>query len=156
MPALCCAPLTPRVLHLRSLRTQSQPFAHSWPGLEQDSALSFHPGLSPLDILRDTSMRHCHEAATRVRVTGTHCCRGTSCSSHSPQRKRAVQGHLRVPMLLAQKLALQKSVPSWPGSCLQLCTAFATPLQPVKTSQPPFPSSEVYWHSQHGSWHGWI
>lgn len=53
MPALQCAPLRPGVLHLRSRHTQSQPFAHSCPGLEQDSALSFHPGMSLLDILRE-------------------------------------------------------------------------------------------------------
>lgn len=53
MPALGCSPLRPRVLHLRSHHAQSQPFAHSWPGLEQDSALSFHPTLSLLDMVRD-------------------------------------------------------------------------------------------------------
>lgn len=60
------APLGPGVCHLPPCRAQSQPFARSWPGLEQDSALSSHPGISLLGILRDPPMRHpipCYEPA---------------------------------------------------------------------------------------------
>lgn len=69
-PPAGCAPLRPGVLHLPPCRAQSQPFAHSWTGLEQDSALSFHPIISLLGNLRDPPRTHrpipCHEPAPRM------------------------------------------------------------------------------------------
>lgn len=68
-----------------------------------------------------------------------------SCSSHSPQSKGAVKGHLRVPMPLAQKLVPEKPMPSWPGNCLQLCTASAIPLQTFTEGLLAFPMWILAW-----------
>lgn len=76
---------------------------HSWLGPEQHSALSFHPDISLLGILRDPPRtRHAipfHEPPPHMGGDGESLGgRGTSRFSPSPQGKRSGKGHLHVPM----------------------------------------------------------
>lgn len=98
----------------------------------------------------------CHKPATWMRGDRESLLWGGLAALATHPRERGCEGSPPCPHAPGTETCSQKPMPSRPGSCLQLCTAFAIPLQPVKTSQPPLPFIRGLLAFPAWILHGWI